>query len=291
MISSDRKEISMSQMTTFRIDWNDLREVLRKVVSGNTSDLKRPGNKDLAATFIQGGTWAGFTKGQVERWLHEGYKTETIHGLEDLVPPIREKRKYIFSEDGDEYHHDMMLSGEDNFTSSFTKRETIPGMALEAECSFSGAVDASVVNAYIVWVCKLAISLETAGIDTDITFKLQSRNVTGDGRIYQTSIRVKRENEASDFFAWSPMLSPAAFRAFGFIARLLHCDREEQTAKSSMGQGMSGLRSAWKVLYDSERNVITCQVPYMGSRQFPEEDMTRQFRAALLEMQGKVLAS
>jgi len=278
----------------FRIDWSELREVLRKGVRGDFSDIKREPHKRRAAGYLEGSGWQGYTRGQITRWLDEGYVTDAMHGLEDMIPPIREKRKYVFSEDGDEYHHDMMLSGDDNFTSSFTKRETIPGVAIEAEIMFSSGVEASVINAYTVWLCKIAYSLESAGIDTEITLDFPSKNLGNDGRVFHNVVRVKKENEASDFFAWSPMLSPASFRCFGFIVGLMHCDREKVNAHGAWGEGMRQ-RSAWKIEYDAERRVIVIQCPYMSSNsatyRFPAEDMTRQFRAALLEMQGKVTAS
>lgn len=283
----------MSDVKYFTIDWADFKQKLLSGLSGQ-SDLKVNRQKFLSR--FAGGSWEGFTRGQLERWLREGFQTEAIHGLTEFVPPIREKRKYVFNEDGDEFHYDLAASGDDKYMSSFTKRESIPGVAIEAGIMFSSSTSAETVNAYSVWLCKIAWSLESAGIDTQITLDFPSWNMNegnwrnaGEGTLFHNIVRVKKENEATDFLSWSAMLSPASLRSIGFALGDLHMDSLGLKTNSGWGRGMPD-RVQWKCRYDSDRRVIVIENRYIGGygSLFPEEDMSRQFRECLKEMQGKL---
>jgi len=273
----------------FRMDWHELREFLRSAIKGETPGVKNSTHRTRILGWLDGSSWQGYTRNQILEWLDKGFKTNVFSGLEDLVPPIRDKRKLIFSEEGDEYHHDMMLSGDDNYMSSWTHRDSIPGVSLNAGIMFSSAVDAKVINPYISWICRMAYSLEMAGIDTEITLDFPSFDMDDKkpGVTCHNLIRVKSENELTDYHDWSPMLSPAAFRCFGFIMGALHCERDNGKLDYGWGRGMPNRRE-WKVSYDPDRRTIEIVNPYSTSK-FDEESMTRQFRAALEEMQGKHL--
>jgi hypothetical protein len=285
--------MSESKTSYYRIDWADFREFLKAAIfERKTPGMTRPANVRQTLDHMRGNDWAGFSEGQLKRWISEGFETESIHGLSDMIPPIREKRRIVWNEDGDEYHHDMMLSGDDNFMSEWTKRESIPGVAIEAGIMFSGSVSARTVAAYSTWLCKLAFSLESAGIDTEITLDFPSWNLRERGvrTLFHNVVRVKKENEQSDFLSWSPMLSPAALRAFGFTLGYLHADRDNFDCSRSFGRGVPE-RAEWKVEYDETRRVFVVENQYMSGYgsdgRFPEEKMTNQFRKELLKAQGK----
>jgi hypothetical protein len=201
--------------------------------------------------------------------------------LEDFIPPIREKRRFVFEEEADEFHLDLAWGGADVYMSRFTKRDEIPGLAIEAEIGMSGGTSAYILNAYFTWICRVAFAVESAGIDTEIT--LQNHVV----RLYSeksnqetmTVVKVKKENEQSDFLSWSAMLSPASLRGLMFIAKTLRCDREGINANSSMGGRVDG-RGGWSVKFDPFTRTMKFSTPFDPDG-FPEAQMTRELREAL----------
>lgn len=267
------------------ISWRELKEIARRVMDNDMSDFPRnPAAKEQAhrAIHLQRGTsWHGYTVGQLSRWLSDGYESETIQSLQDFTPPLREKRRYIFDEEGDEIHLDLAWSGADNFHSQWTKRETIPGVSIEVATCFSFGASAQPINDYNRWVCKVVYSLETSGVDCEINTVCQDRNLFNDGEIRTTVVRLKSENEATDFLSFSAMLGPPAFRSFMFLAHSVWA--EEEMGKIDQGQGSVSGHDEWGVEYDSEHRVIRLTAPYHPSK-FPEEDMTRQLREVLKSM-------
>lgn len=276
--------IVQGKESSWTIDWSALRDFLKRAVNGDGSMASIRRNAQRIVEWQEGGSWSGFTKNQIRDWLGNGYKADAIQGLSDFTPPLRDKRHYIYAEEGEEIFVDRVLSGEDNFMGQWTKRDRIPGIAFEAEIMFASSVDAKVVNAYNAWICKAAYALESAGIDCQITLKFTSAEMCGvSGENTHTIVRVKQENESTDFWNFSPMLSPAALRAFGFTAMALHADSRGKTADMGMGRGNRNSYD-WAVKWDSERRVLTVACPYVPRGNFPEEDMSRQLREALREM-------
>jgi hypothetical protein len=218
-----------------------------------------------------------------------------VGGLTNLIPPIREKIRTIWHDDGDEFHVDRAISGDDNFISMQTRRETIPGLKVEAGIMFASMVSEQTVSAYTVWLCKVMYSLEMSGIDAVLTLDFPSWNGVNDkhrgaagaagSMLYHSLIRVKRENEISDFKGWSAMVSPAALRNFGFGAICLHANEIGGTPSSSMGRGVPERRD-WLVRWDKSRKVLVVENCYMG-RDFNEEKMTRELKACMKEVAGK----
>jgi hypothetical protein len=147
------------------------------------------------------------------------------------------------------------------------------------EIGSQAGINAETVNAYNTWLCQVAYSLETAGIDTEINVAYTCNglfNETNRG-LSRTVIRVKKENEATDFTAWSAMLSPAAFRGIMFAATAVHANAKGFTCSSGLGRGTS---RSWKVWYDENSAKLKVQCDFDG-RSFPREEMDRQFRDAL----------
>lgn len=273
----------------YSIDWRDLREILRDALfNKRVRAVKRKANEQQILSWTQNaGQWHGFTVNQLKRWVTEGYRTDAIKGLGDFTPPLRDKRRYQFVEDGEEIYVDRVLSGEDNYMGQWTKREVIPGASVECEIMFCSVVDASVVNAYNVWICRMVYALEMAGIDCDVTLKFSGRGVfpgKGEGMSHSI-VKVKGTNERTDFVSISPMLSPAAFRSFGFTAMTLNAESHGVDVHGSLGYGHNG--TEWSVVWDDERKTLKVNCPYTPRGSFPSESMDEKFRAALKKMTGK----
>jgi hypothetical protein len=274
-----------SDVLRWSIDWGELKEILSGYVKEGVSPYTHPNaqrtmENHLINPKISG--FEGFSPGQVKEWLTSGFQS---NGLEigNFNPPLREKARLRFSEEGDEFHYDRAASGYDEYMSDWTKREAIPGIAFEANIMFVCTTDAKLVNAYNVWLCQAIYAIESMGIDSQVTLRFPSRgSVQGDSRMAETVIRVKRENEITDFAAWSPMLSPAAFRGFGFAAMALHAQARGKDVSHGYGRGHSG--NAWKVEWDAERRILFADCPYQPRGDFPAEEMTRQLREALHAM-------
>jgi hypothetical protein len=270
------------QESFFTIDWSDLREIVSDwVKKGSHPAIKNSTNRYQMNSISSPGSWQGYTKSELESWLDHGFKTDNL-GIE-ITPPVREKRRYFYSEDADEMHIDRALSGEDNYAGEFTKRVIIPGVSILVNIAFSSSVKAEIVNAYNVFMCQCIQSLETSGVDCEVTLAFPSdRAITGQGR--QTSIvRVKKENENSDFGSFSPMISPAAFRTFGFAAMICHAESRKSSIDSSFGFGRhhrTEEHHTWNVFQDEKTGQIVLDCPYMPT-DFPKAEMQMKFRQVL----------
>jgi len=195
--------------------------------------------------------------------------------------PIREKRRFRYLEEGEEFHVDVLYEGSDNYFSDWTKREVIPGLAVEIEIGFRAQVSASVLRDYCDFICRALYALESSGVDCEVTV---SNTVTGlwrDNSKATTRIVVKKENEATDFRSWSAMLSPATYRAYGFAAKTMHAEKANR--KCSDGQGASHFPT-WAVKFDKARRVVVISCYSKESHYFPRESMENQLKIALKEI-------
>ena len=269
----------------FVIDWSELKQISLDTIAGQSGKhFARSENRSVATRALQGGRWEGFTGGQLERWLHSGYQIGNALDLGNLLP-VREKRKYVFSEDDGEFNLDLVLSGEDRYLSDWTKKISMPGVGIEAEIAMAASTDSSVLSAYFQWLNQMIYSLEVAGIDTqiDLIYNCASGLFRGhDSRRFVTQIRVKQEGEISDFSSWSAMVSPASLRGLMFAAICKHAERNSVTVQSGLGRRD---RSEWSVKYDPKRQRIIVNPAWPGAP-FPEAQMSRQFQTALAEMRG-----
>ena len=264
----------------FSVDWAELRNRISNFIETGKGAPKPAKNKRVWEDNLTGSReeWQGFSGRQLNGWLKQGFQTDSLKGLEEFNPPIREKRRLIFTEDGDEFHLDLALSGEEKYLSEWTKRESIPGVSLDIEIGSNAGVSAATVNAFNVWACKIAFSLETAGIDCEINVGYSCNGLfVEDSRQSRTLIRVKKENEATDFSAWSAMLSPAAFRGIMFAATAVHAEARNITCEYGLGRGIN---RQWRCFYDEADSKLKVQADFDG-REFPEESMNAQFRNAL----------
>jgi hypothetical protein len=274
------------KIDVFNIDWSELKESMLKMTNREFPPF-RSHNTALMNGWLNSPnkSWTGFNSSDVKRWLQRGYQLDGLN-FEDPPIPIRDKRRLIFNEDGEEFHLDRAYSGEDSVFSEWTKREVIPGLAIEAEIGLSAATNKRVMTAYFQFLCRAVYALEQAGVDLQVTLNLTCMDLLGrdTGQIYSTKIRVKRENEAADFSSWSAMFSPAAMRAYGFCAQVHHAESAGVNCPSYMGIYRVPFLKEWAIDWDSENARIHIRAVQHDAQEFPADYMETQLRDALASM-------
>jgi hypothetical protein len=264
------------------IDWDELKSLVLPALESGEFRLKNARNRETLQYYTSPvpERFTGYSTGQVTRWIREGYSVEALRTLQEFSPPLREKKRLQYVEDGDEIHIDRIYGGDDNFMSSWTKRENLPGASIEFMVSFVSTTPPQVVNAYNSWMSKAIYSLESAGIDCEVTL---SALVEGGGwnATRLTKIRVKKENEVTDFTSISPMLSPAALRTLMFAAHLIAADRNGGKLTTGIGGYPGNRRAPFSVVYDADSRKILVYVQWTDATVFPEETMTSQLRSAI----------
>lgn len=267
----------------FVIDWAELRPMLVTATDPSNPTLTGWNRPALAARFVnefRGTSFHGFTKGQVHRWMTEGYKTEAIQGLAGLAPTLQSKRRSRFVEDGDELHIDRVFAGEDRYMSKTEKREIVAGVRLNFELDASANSDKALFP-YQAWMAQSIYALESSGIDCEVGVYTLSRSLfQNQPKTCRQMVRVKRFGEIADFAGFSAMFSPAAFRGIMFSTFALHADRQGLSVR---GYG-SGVTTKWGVTYDSPSRTINVSCDWQA-KEFPAMEMTRQLRVAIQAMQ------
>lgn len=268
-------------VSDFTIEWSDLRQVVENSLLKNSYEgIKREANRSEIRknTHIGSGGWYGYNQTELTQWITKGFRTDNL-GIE-VVPPVREKRRYVYSEDAAEMHIDRVLSGEDNYAGEFTKRVIIPGVSILVETGFSSVVPARIVNAFNVFVCQCIQSLEASGVDCEISYEYKADRLWHSGNgTGSTKVRVKRQNESSDFGSFSPMISPATFRTFFFVANAIHADVKGIDVSSGQGNA-SRFRTKWDVTQDEKTGQIIFNCPW-NPDDFPKSLMETKFQQVL----------
>jgi hypothetical protein len=266
--------------TRWLVDWPQLREAIVEAMAGDFGRFPNAPSVAREIASVQKTTFTGYSRTQALDWLENGYTDEALAGLEDFAPPIREKRRFVYGEEGDEIDLSAAWAGEDNFMTHWTKRDVIPGIALEFRFGFQAATPAHVVNGYQHWIARATEAIQSAGIDPEISIVFGSKS-TWDQVYREEVVRVKKQNETVDLHSWSSMLSPAVYRTFGFLAKCLHAENRGKTISKSIGKPHS--RSEWKVYYDEEAGKIITENPWEAPS-FDEDRMTAQLREAIEQL-------
>jgi hypothetical protein len=270
--------IEQGESADFTIDWVDLKSFAQAAMRGQNLGL-RPRNAEVFEHLTNPVSWNGFDRGQVERWMKSGYDAAPIQGLGEAAP-VRERRRFIMAEEGDEISIPDALGGEEYFMIKPTKRETVPGVSLDVIVTFASTTPAEVVNAYNAWVCRTAYSFDISGIDAEITLNFSvMRSIQGIPGRTNTRVRVKKSGELIDFVSISPMLSPAAFRGFLFSACALHAESRGMNAASGLGHGDDS--QLFGVKYNPSTKKIEVKSQRLNAKVFPEARMTAELKQAL----------
>lgn len=264
----------------FIIDWGRVRDTYLSLINKTKTPeqvCKRSHNQSVLAQeygkWARGDDWTGATGEQMKSWITSGFH---VPGIENATPdliPLRTRRRLKFDEDG-ELQLDLVYSGFDYPFLEWEKRARKPGMRLEIGICFSAHTQASVISHYERWIAQALTTLEESGYDLEVTISGAVRDSwKGNPGIERTLIRVKRENEASDFAEWSALFSPGGFRHLMFLAMILAADDSGQDIEWHLGIPF-GLD--WSISLEEQTRTLTLDNP-KSPASFPEATMTEQF--------------
>lgn len=273
--------------STFVLDWQEIKVRVAEILDRDSAYGLgyRSSNARYLETHVlkPSRSFHGYTKNQLVDWVKKGYKAqELLRGIGDILP-LAEKRRYRYVEEGEEILVDRALSGEDNFMGEWTKKTVIPGARFEAEIMFSAFTSSEIVNAYNVWICRAIQSLDAAGVDATVSLKFTSKHLFSGVDTPHSLVKVKSPGEVATFQSFSPMLSPAAFRTFGFATLIFHSDSAGKDAHGGLGSGHGGRE--WRCVFNAERGVIETYCPYTPDK-FPSEKMDFELREAIKQIRG-----
>ena len=267
------------------IDYAEVRDRYLAALNGDISGLNSDRWKDFHKRWNdEGSDWFGASAEDMKAWISRGYRVEGLRNVSADILPERKSRRVRFAEEG-ELQVDLALSGFDYPFLQWDKRERKPGMRIEIGVCFNAMTDAELISAYTRWVAQALHSIETAGIDPEVTLTMKTEGAfpgSGPNR-HKSLVRVKRENEASDFTNWSAMFSPGGFRHLCFAAEILTGDKNGWKVSSSLGRAMSAEK--WDVRWDSDKRALLIGENHNDMRgPFPEEEMTTKLREIMAEI-------
>src|SRR6187551_2992491 len=103
----------------FTISWVQLKDFVKEALDnrGKIAGISISQNiEKIKDHTVDVRSFHGYTADQLRRWVNDGFQTDILDAISDAAP-IREKRRYLYVEEGEELHIDRALSGEDNFMS------------------------------------------------------------------------------------------------------------------------------------------------------------------------------
>lgn len=257
--------------STYTIDFADLREHWLALVGKTEKPFGRylPG---AVRQWERDDDFNGCTVDQMKDWLANGYRTAALEGAFAQFNRVTPRRKLRFSEEG-ELQADLAMSGFDQPFLEWERRPRKPGLAVNIELSSSAATKAEVIAAYTTWLAQMLLRFETAGYDLEINVTNTVARLFSDGgpnACAQTRVRVKRENEATDYQNWSAMFSPGGLRMLMFCAKAYHAESKQRKINPGLG---GPLGTSWECTFDSDSRTLSIICPRMP-RAFDPNEMT-----------------
>ncbi|NBT36411.1 MAG: hypothetical protein EBT03_12910 [Betaproteobacteria bacterium] len=247
------------------VEWSDLKHrYLDAVENGTKFTPAQPINEKITRWHNQPmkgelEDFEGGSPAQTCKYLRSGYRAEQFaHSAEYAA--LSHKRHFYYNEDEGELDLDRVLDGHDEIFLDREMRESRPGLRLMVEFSFVHYMDAVHISEYGAWVASLIKSLEASGYDlvVDMWINLDGLFMRDGGRRSNVLIRVKRENEQSNFTDWSALFGPTGYRHLGFLAKCMAADQEGLKVTPSFGQCIRG--KDWGVTYDRDNQQVTINV-------------------------------
>jgi hypothetical protein len=264
------------------VDFADVKQGFLDATRGKNPCVKNAsGIETLLNSWTNETSFIGADIFSMQRWLENGYKVEGLRNVSPSITPNRKRRRLVFAEEG-EMLIDEMMSGSDFPFLQWEQRERKPGMRVNIGYNFFGSVAASVIADYALFVAKTLAAIEEMGIDAEVN--VYSR---GYGRyeekgtkrsLTETLIRVKKENEATDFTQWSAILAPSGFRHLVWTSYNMIGD--QLGLKLTYGYGSPAWPADWQIQWDDESRTLAI-MPSAKAASFPMQAMSDQARTLL----------
>lgn len=274
------------------LDWSDVKHKFLKVVGdGKPWDEKDEGltNKHhrVAYRFSQyhhapyeEDSFVGGTPAQTLGWVRDGYYAPEFAHSAAYVPMAQKKRPTWSEEPEGDIDLARLYGGYDDPYMVPADQERKPGIRVMIEYAFACGVSSKTIEQYGAWVAGLLGSLESSGYDltVDLWIPLDQlfQGIPGRSNIL---IRVKRENEVSDFTEWSAIFAPTGYRHLGFISKLVAGDKIKKHTSDSLGRTIGG--KSWGLDYDKENSILKINVDQRGHHMyggdaFPKDRLNEQ---------------
>jgi hypothetical protein len=219
-------------------------------------------------------SWEGARPNDTLEWLDYGFKAKEFTHAAEYVPKS-DKRRIFWNEDDGEVDIGRLYGGFDDFFLDSQIRPSRPGMRLQIEYSFAFDTSPHIVAQYGAWCAGFIRSLEITGYDlvVDMWVHLDDLYEGDYGQRTSLLVRVKRENEVSNFTEWSALFSPSGYRHLGFVAKCVGGDKIGKRAVSSLGTCIH--QDGWNVKYDRQRSTVLINCDQISrNRTNPAEKLT-----------------
>ena len=245
------------------IEWSEVKNAFTAAVENGTEVPGQPINEQIGRWYanpMKDDDWEGGSAAQTMKYVRTGYRAEHFaHSAEYAA--LSNKRHFTYNEDDGEIDLDRVFDGHDAIFLDREDRESRPGLRLMIEFAFAWTTDAEVISQYGAWVASLIKSLESSGFDLVIDLWLNLDQLfVGDAYDQRTNVflRVKQENEQSNFTEWSALFGPTGFRQLGFLALCLAGVNNGGRVDGCFGTTIGG--KDWGVTYDREVQQVTINV-------------------------------
>lgn len=254
------------------IEWEELKGLFVKAVEEGEDSigLNRRINirqaKECLLEWSYPKKWSGnVTAKDMAKFIKEGYPVFAQAIEEAEISPLRKRRHLRYNDFEGEYQHDLFLSGDSNYFQDFPKRLRNPGARFNINQAFSAATNGKTVVEYLRWNLKSLMALESSGIDCAVTVHSAYESLFQSGKDCTVIIPVKKENEASDYKAWSALFSPGGYRILTFFSMIIAADRLDEDISSLFGYPIG--KSEYCVEFNTDFRDITIWNPVKGFSQ------------------------
>lgn len=269
------------------LDWS---EVKHKFIDGVEKGEPWPTQPQMGDRFAQmhkspyqKNSWEGGSGADTLGWLREGFKAkEFAHAAEYVQTGVRRRPTYDMYEG--EPDAGRLLSGADEIFFTSAKRVSKPGIRVMIEFCFAAGVNNDTIKKYGAFCAGLMNALEVSGFDLTVDLWIPLDNLMSDDRGTRTNVmmRVKRENELSDFTEWSAIFAPTGFRQLGFTALCMAADKIGKRTSYGLGNTIGG--KTWDIDYDPDNSLLKITVDQRGYGTFDPKVLTQKaIKAKLID--------
>jgi hypothetical protein len=197
------------------------------------------------------------TPAKMLEYLDSGFHAPEFASAIEYVP-IAERRVSSWNDEEGEPDAGRLIGGFDDFYLGMSDKPKRPGLRVQIEYCFAASVKPKVIEAYGAWVAGFLGALEATGFDLEVDMWVPLDHLYPRAPRTNILVRVKRQNEVSDFSEWSALFSPGGFRHLGFTAICVACDKKHKQATYSLGNTISG--KTWGLEYDRDDQTVRITV-------------------------------